>query len=171
MARTHELIGELFDWELALEIADCNEEVEQAETAISHILSELGHRADWLAEVVLGIEKDIAAREGRVERIKKELAVDESAIKRYTRAKNRIVMDLIPGMVEASGGELKTDEGTWKVRRSVSTVVDDVSKIPARFIREKVTFSPDKTEIKKVIQNGGTVEGARLQESKKAVRS
>ena len=48
-------------------------------------------------------------------------------------------------------------------RTSTKTIIEDESKIPVAFMKEKITTEPDKTAIKEAIENGNVVEGAFLQ--------
>ena len=66
--------------------------------------------------------------------------------------------------------EVITRYGIMKIRKNPSSVViDDETKIPAKYTSQKITITPDKTKIKKAIQNGEKVEGARLEQGEKLV--
>jgi len=66
--------------------------------------------------------------------------------------------------------EIITRYGIMKIRKNPpSVVIDDETKIPAKYTSQKITITPDKTKIKKAIQNGENVEGARLEQGEKLV--
>jgi len=53
---------------------------------------------------------------------------------------------------------------TVSYRKSKATIIEDKDLIPKKFIKEKITYSEDKTAIKKIIEAGGTVPWAKLEE-------
>lgn len=57
-------------------------------------------------------------------------------------------------------------DATIKVslRKSVQTIIDDLDKVPKQYKTIKVETTPDKTAIKKAIQEGEIIEGAHLEE-------
>jgi seryl-tRNA synthetase len=50
-------------------------------------------------------------------------------------------------------------------RTSKSVVIDDMEKLDKKYIQEKVSYTADKTAIKKAIASGEVIEGARLEEN------
>lgn len=57
-------------------------------------------------------------------------------------------------------------DATIKVslRKSVQTIIDDLDQVPKQYKVVKVETTPDKTAIKKAIQDGEIIEGAHLEE-------
>ena len=57
-------------------------------------------------------------------------------------------------------------DATIKVslRKSVQTIIDDLDQVPKQYKTIKVETTPDKTAIKKAIQEGEIIEGAHLEE-------
>lgn len=57
-------------------------------------------------------------------------------------------------------------DATIKVslRKSVQTIIDDLDQVPKQYKTVKVETTPDKTAIKKAIQEGELIEGAHLEE-------
>lgn len=57
-------------------------------------------------------------------------------------------------------------DATIKVslRKSVQTIIDDLDQVPKQYKTIKVETTPDKTAIKKAIQEGEFIEGAHLEE-------
>lgn len=60
--------------------------------------------------------------------------------------------------------KLQTAKGTLYLRKSASVEVQDLDRIPADYVRTKVSFEPNKPNIKKALQDGVKVEGCELQE-------
>lgn len=66
--------------------------------------------------------------------------------------------------------EVITRYGVMKVRKNPpSVVVDDITKIDSKYTRQKIQIDVDKVAIKKAIQSGEKVDGARLESSEKLV--
>lgn len=82
---------------------------------------------------------------------------------RAEKAVDRLYSAIIEFM-HATGAE-KTSAGvfTFRISRSSSVVVDDLSKIPKQFI-SYAEPKVDKTAVKKAIASGEAVEGCRLEE-------
>ena len=60
------------------------------------------------------------------------------------------------------GNKFETARCEVGFRRSESVNIFEVDAIPAKFLREKVTVEPDKTEIKKALKLGDIVPGCEL---------
>lgn len=74
---------------------------------------------------------------------------------------------LLVNMQRTGITEIKALDGTFKAKlypeRDVSVVIDDLDKLPADYLREIPTrYEPDKTLIKKAINDGFDVQGAHL---------
>ena len=61
--------------------------------------------------------------------------------------------------------KIQTDLATFSTRKSKSTQIDNIEQIPSEFITVKQTFQPDKTAIKKAIEEGIEVAGASVIEN------
>jgi len=55
-------------------------------------------------------------------------------------------------------------KSTLYLRKSSSVEVEDVALLPSELVKTEVTFTPKKTDIKKQIENGVEVPGARINE-------
>lgn len=83
------------------------------------------------------------------------------------KARNQSLKDYLErNMLAAEIKEIKADDGTFKAsfRKSKAVDVFDESQIPAEFMRERVTVVPDKTAIRKAIESGQEVAGAKIEE-------
>jgi len=59
----------------------------------------------------------------------------------------------------------KVQAGTYtlSIRKSKGVVIDDESKIPAKYFVETITEKLDKTAVKKAVEAGEQIDGARLE--------
>ncbi|WP_263584045.1 siphovirus Gp157 family protein [Neisseria gonorrhoeae] len=82
------------------------------------------------------------------------------------KARNQSLKDYLARNMQAAGiTEIKADDGTFKAsfRKSEAVVILDEAQIPAEFAREAVKTEPDKTAIKKAIESGRQVAGAKIE--------
>lgn len=83
------------------------------------------------------------------------------------KARNQSLKDYLARNMQAAGiTEIKADDGTFKAsfRKSKAIEILDEAQIPAEFMRERVTVVPDKTAIRKAIESGREVAGAKIEE-------
>ncbi|WP_447544078.1 siphovirus Gp157 family protein [Neisseria gonorrhoeae] len=82
------------------------------------------------------------------------------------KARNQSLKDYLARNMQAAGiTEIKADDGTFKAsfRKSEAVVILDEARIPAEFMREAVKTEPDKTAIRKAIESGRQVAGAKIE--------
>lgn len=103
----------------------------------------------------------------------KNLASDAQAIKeeenslserrkRLERKCERLKGILVRSMMENNEKEISSSRYCAKIRESKATEIIDLESIPKEYIKEKVEYSPDKTAIKKAIESGEEIAGARI---------
>lgn len=83
------------------------------------------------------------------------------------KARNQSLKDYLARNMQAAGiTEIKADDGTFKAsfRKSKAVEILDEAQIPAEFMRETVKIEPDKTAIRKAIESGQEVAGAKIEE-------
>lgn len=101
-------------------------------------------------ELLIGISERIGALDARAARIKA----------RATRTK-QVTVELLDAMgvrkLERPAATISRREG------SLHTVIDDPADVPTQLMRERVIREPDKGAIKRQIEAGETVPGARLE--------
>lgn len=115
------------------------------------------------AKSVIGYIKNQEATETMLEEHIKQMTEKLKTIK----ARNQSLKDYLErNMIAAGINEIKADDGTFKAsfRKSKAIDVFDEAQIPAEFMRERVTIVPDKTAIKKAIEGGQEVSGAKIEE-------
>lgn len=133
------------------EIRD-NETLEELETELKNALV---NKSEGIIKVIRNQESDLEMITAEIERltnlknrIKKEIENFKSYIKF-----NMKKMDL---------KKVETSLGNISLRQSTATEIYDEASLPKEFLKEKITYTPSKTEIKKAIESGQEVKGARL---------
>lgn len=133
------------------EIRD-NETLEELETELKNALV---NKSEGIIKVIRNQESDLEMITAEIERltnlknrIKKEIENFKSYIKF-----NMKKMDI---------KKIETSLGNISLRQSTATEIYDEASLPKEFLKEKITYTPSKTEIKKAIENGQEVKGARL---------
>lgn len=133
------------------EIRD-NETLEELETELKNALV---NKSEGIIKVIRNQESDLEMVTAEIERltnlknrIKKEIENFKSYIKF-----NMKKMDI---------KKIETSLGTISLRQSTATEIYDEASLPKEFLKEKITYTPSKTEIKKAIESGQEVKGARL---------
>jgi hypothetical protein len=118
-----------------------------------------GNAICYLNMMKHGIE-DMKAEEKRINTMRKAL---ESRAKNLESAFAYVLKNM-------GDKEVITKYGVMKVRKNPpSVVVDDITKIDAKYTRQKIQIDIDKIAIKKAIQAGENVAGARLEQTEKLV--
>lgn len=133
------------------EIRD-NETLEELETELKNALV---NKSEGIIKVIRNQESDL------------EMITTE--IKRLTNLKNRIEKEIENfktyikfNMKKMDIKKIETSLGNISLRQSTATEIYDEASLPKEFLKEKITYTPSKTEIKKAIESGQEVKGARL---------
>jgi hypothetical protein len=118
-----------------------------------------GNAICYLNMLKHGIE-DMKAEEKRINTMRKAL---ESRAKNLESAFAYVLKNM-------GDKEVITKYGVMKIRKNPpSVVIDDVAKLPPEYTVPKIEIKPDKTAIKKAIQNNEKVDGAHLEQTEKLV--
>ena len=108
-----------------------------------------------IIKVIRQQESDIEMVEAEIERLK---AVKERRKKEIESFKHYIKYN----MVQMDIKKIETPLGNLSLRQTTATDIYDESALPKEFLKEKVTYTASKTDIKKALQAGKEVAGARL---------
>ncbi len=108
-----------------------------------------------IIKVIRQQESDIEMVEAEIERLK---AVKERMKKGVEGFKSYIKHNMLQMEVK----KIETPLGNLSLRQTTATDVYDESALPKEFLKEKITYTPNKTDIKKALQAGEEVSGARL---------
>lgn len=134
-----------------------SDELLEALTAAS---DDIDRKVEACAKVVRNLEAERDAVDAEKARLK---ARSESLDKNIDRLKNAV----LTAMERAGKEKVKTALFTVYPRESVSVKVDNEVLLPRDLCAKEVVtvYKPDKKAIRKVIEEGGTVEGARLEKN------
>lgn len=133
------------------EIKD-SEILDELETELKNALTT---KSAGIIKVIRQQESDIEIVEAEIERLK---AVKERMKKGVEGFKHYIKYN----MVQMDLKKIETPLGNLSLRQTTATDIYDESVLPKEFLKEKITYTPSKTDIKKALQNGEEVPGARL---------
>ena len=133
------------------EIRD-NETLEQLETELKNALV---NKSEGIIKVIRNQESDLEMVTAEIERLtnlKNKMKKEIENFKSYIKF-NMKKMDI---------KKIETSLGNISLRQSTATEIYDEASLPKEFLKEKITYTPSKTEIKKAIESGQEVKGARL---------
>ena len=115
----------------------------------------LTNKSAGIIKVIRQQEADIEMVDAEIERLK---AVKERMKKGIEGFKHYIKYN----MAQMDIKKIETPLGNLSLRQTTATDIYDESVLPKEFLKEKITYTPSKTDIKKALQNGEEVPGARL---------
>lgn len=136
--------GEIHDAEILQELEDTLKIALQEKAG--SIVDYLHFQDDELDSITKEIE--------RLSNIKKVMQKKNANFKEYVRL----------NMIKMGIPKIETPKGNLSLRKSTVCTIDDESKIPSEFLKTSITYKPDKTAIKKELQQGNEVTGARLED-------
>lgn len=116
-------------------------------------------KIDAYCQIIREYEAEITARKSEIERLR-------TANDRAEKAIDRMKSALDGFMTASEQSKAKTALFSVSYRSAKSVLITDESRIPERFLTVKTTTAPNKTEIKRFISDGGTVDGAEIVESR-----
>lgn len=104
------------------------------------------------------LDDKIAAVEAQEKRIK--------AYKQFLQGRQETVKKaFIDGLNRIEKSEVITDNGVMKIRKNPpKVVIDCADAIPDEYMRKTITYTPDKTAMKAVLQKGETIPGVHLEQ-------
>ena len=126
--------------------------LDELETELKNALTT---KSAGIIKVIRQQESDIEMVEAEIERLK---AVKERMKKGVEGFKHYIKYN----MAQIGIKKIETPLGNLSLRQTTATDIYDESVLPKEFLKEKITYTPSKTDIKKALQEGKEVAGARL---------
>lgn len=150
MATLYELTGQF----LEIYNMDIDDETKLDTLEAIDWTSDYETKVEGYVKVIKSLEADIEARKNEKNRLDGLNKSDQSKIDNLKAA-------LAVSMTET--GQTRVDTTLFKVgfRKSKAVVVDE-DKLPKKYMKAK--WSPDKTLIKELINNGATIRGAHIEE-------
>jgi hypothetical protein len=117
---------------------------------------QLEQKARGYGFVVKQMESDVSIIDAEIERLKR---LKNSRLKTIERLETTVSNAMQLYQIN----RLETPTLKISFRKSESVEIDNEADIPAQFLKEKTTYTIDKTAIKEAIKKGEVVIGARLQ--------
>lgn len=115
----------------------------------------LVNKSEGIIKVIRNQESDLEMVTAEIERLtnlKNKMKKEIENFKTYIKF-NMKKMDI---------KKIETSLGNISLRQSTATEIYDEASLPKEFLKEKITYTPSKTDIKKAIENGQEIKGARL---------
>lgn len=152
-------------WELTREALAAFESVQVDEETgevlglgtLDDVLPKFEDKAESTACYIMNLE-------AMAEAIKKQEEVQSQRRKVLENKAKRLRAYLASCMTDLGQDKLETPRVALGFRKSTCVQIDQMELIPKNFLVEKVSVSPDKAAIKKVIQGGGDVPGVSILE-------
>jgi len=113
-----------------------------------------------LKEKITNVIANIQNMKGDIEKINNEVERLQGLKKRADKKLNSINNYILWAMQEIGKKKIDTHLGSISLRKSEQVIIDDETKIPAKFTTIKQTEQVNKTDIKKALKAGEKVEGA-----------
>lgn len=100
-----------------------------------------------------------------------DIKTEEETLSERRKAKEakieRLKEYLATSMTAAGEDKFETAKTAVSFRKSKAVVIDNEDIVPIEYKKEKITVTPDKTAIKKAIESGAEIAGARIEERRK----
>ena len=145
----------------ALELMEYLDAEEIDEQTVADTLEAIGadEKIDSYCKIIKSYENDISNIDNEIARLKARKDHAEKNISRMKTALDNF-------MQATQKDKVKTQLFTVSYRKSTSVEILDQERIPLQYRNVKIEESPDKSAIKKVLSEGGTVAGCQLKENK-----
>ena len=145
----------------ALELMEYLDAEEIDEQTVADTLEAIGadEKIDSYCKIIKSYENDISNIDNEIARLKARKDHAEKNISRMKTALDNF-------MQATQKDKVKTQLFTVSYRKSTSVEILDQERIPLQYRKVKIEESPDKSAIKKILSEGGTVAGCQLKENK-----
>lgn len=138
----------------------------EAADTLEAVIGQFEAKAQSVAAYILNREAEIGLLEEHIKTMQGKL--------KTLKNRNGSLKEYMHRQMTAAGiTEIKADNGTFSakvVKNPPSVDVYDMTLLDPAYIREKISYEPDKTAIKTALQNGENIQGARLVKDKTSLR-
>lgn len=124
--------------------------------ALKAIDGEAAEKLEAYAMVIKNVDSDIKGLDAEIKRLQER---KKSMQNNVVNMKETMAMLL----QTVEGNRLKTDKFTFSFRKSTKVEIDNIDMIPEDFVRK--LYDVNKTDLKKYMERGAIVNGARLVEN------
>lgn len=133
------------------------EKMEALVLANTQAIEQVEKLVQYIRHLEMGIE-NVNSELERLQTIKNHASNRISSIKAY----------LLPFISQTHNGKLEVGTFKLSIRNSEAVITEDAI-VPKQYMREKITYSPDKASIKMALQGGLEVNGAYIQKNRSLV--
>ena len=154
MASIYELNRDYQEVAALLDTAETEEELQAINDTLDAISDELDVKLENSAKFIKNLDADIDGLDKEIKRLK-------LIKKRKAALIERLKLNCDNAMKLNDETTKKVGTFTFSYRKSEKTIVDDVNKLPDEL--KKIEYKPMATEIKKYIEEHGSVDGARIE--------
>ena len=126
MATLYEILGQYADAVTAIDMAESEEEEQDAWAALEQIGDDLGHKADAYARIVRNMEADAKALRDEEKRLAEIRRHKENAVERMKDA-------IMQAMIATGQKRLDTGIGRWMLRATPHVEITDAGAVPREF--------------------------------------
>ncbi len=104
--------------------------------------------------------------QGIIDAAKAEKKKIDAYIKALESRKKRLEGAYMQAMEMMKMKSIMTARGEMKIKKNPpAVIIDDVTKIPTQYMRQKVEIAPDKAAIKAALKSGEVIEGAHVEQA------
>lgn len=121
---------------------------------ISELQMQKDEKLDNIGAYIKNLMADVKAMKEEEKALKTRREIKERKIER--------LKDYVSGILNGEKWE-KSSRVSFTFRSSKSVIIDNEDLIPNEFMKEKIERSPDKTAIKKAIEDGQEVKGSHIE--------
>jgi hypothetical protein len=142
------------------EMIDLGQEVDRdLEAKLNDLVRMESKKIDACVSFIRMAENQMSWLDAEIEHLKKQKQKYENSIDR--------VKEIAKFVMESNGiTKMEGEKGhAFTLRKSESVLITDMSKIPEKLMRTKISQEPDKNAIKALIKCGDRIEGAVLVEN------
>lgn len=133
-------------------------DMEKAAAYLEQLQLERSEKVENIALFIKNLESDAA-------KIKEEEKSLKARREQKERKAERLREYLKTSMLALGDTKFETARVALSFRASKAVVIDNMETLDKAYITEKITYQADKTAIKKAIESGATVAGARIEEN------
>lgn len=132
---------------------------EEVNAALMAVMDDVKSKGENGINYLNSIDENISGAKERKKKI-------DNYIKSLESRKKRVLNAYLAAMQSMGLKNIMTGAGELKVRNNPpAVVVDDLTKIPTKYQKQKIEVSLDKVAIKNAIKAGETVEGCHLEQA------
>lgn len=125
----------------------------QALELMENIEKILNEKSSGIIGYIKNKESNIDSLDNEIKRLQELKRIEKNKIDNFKKY-------ILNGMIKSKYEKIESTLGKISIRKSESVEIIDSMKLENQYLREKISYEPDKIKIKDDIKNGCIVEGA-----------